>query len=326
LLHAVGTKPIQSGVETHNALGAGKRYHASLWQIYRRVRADHPTLAGEHALSLALSALNQTAGPSGILPMLLLFGITPRMPVNPVDLPQQKQRNIAMRTARDEMQRHVARDRLRNALRTRVPRASDSPIAEGMTVLLYSEKPVNRWVGPFTVVNTDDKLVWLDHDGQVKQFSIDKVKQYRVSKLPHTDHAIAKSAPAQSAEAGAQHRTLEPDLSVREIDDEDLDELTDVIRVGDQLLGNVADGMGKFSAAPCKAESSNASEANITEVLEAGDSRIQSERFQLATQAEVDGLLSRGTMKVVKRQALPKGANLVGGRFVHTIKHVGSPE
>lgn len=40
----------------------------------------------------------------------------------------------------------------------------------------------------------------------------------------------------------------------------------------------------------------------------------------------MDGLVSRGTMKFVKRSAHPRGASVLGGRLVYTFKHVGSPK
>eukprot|EP00170_Pyropia_yezoensis_P001479 contig_6504_g1483 len=87
------------------------------------------------------------------------------------------------------------------------------------------------------------------------------------------------------------------------------------------------DGLHALSRADAPPEHTfRTSDALITEVFKESDVRIQSEPFRASTQWEVDGLLGRGAMKVVKKRSLPKGANVVGGRFVHTLKHAGSPE
>lgn len=110
--------------------------------MYRRVRADHSALPAEHALSLAVSAVNNTAGPAGILPTLLVFGIVPRSPICPGDLPAQKARLEEIRTAPEVTRRTVARARVREARRMRVLRATDADVATGMAVLVLREKPV----------------------------------------------------------------------------------------------------------------------------------------------------------------------------------------
>lgn len=92
--------------------------------------------------------MSNTSGPAGLVPTLLVFGIGTHTPICPVDLPAQKVRLEAMRRARDEMRRTIARARLRKALRMRVPRATDADVAAGLAVLVFREKPFKCWVGP----------------------------------------------------------------------------------------------------------------------------------------------------------------------------------
>lgn len=40
LLSSSGVKMPPSGVESYNALGEGNRYHAYLWQLFKRIWAD----------------------------------------------------------------------------------------------------------------------------------------------------------------------------------------------------------------------------------------------------------------------------------------------
>ena len=144
LLHAAGIKPTDSGVESHNALGAGETYHEYLRQIFRKVRAELPQQPVEQVLSIAVHAMNSTAGPSGLSPMLLVFGIVRRMPVKPRDLPQQRERILYLHNERSEMIKHLAMSRLRSTKRMNMPRAAGNDINVGMDVLLYCERPVNK--------------------------------------------------------------------------------------------------------------------------------------------------------------------------------------
>jgi len=87
LAEAAGIKMRASGIESHNSLGAGERYHAVLRDLYQRVRASHPNIAAKSSLTLAVWAMNQTIGPQGLSPMLLVFGVHPRISVGTEDLP-----------------------------------------------------------------------------------------------------------------------------------------------------------------------------------------------------------------------------------------------
>lgn len=62
----------------------------------------------------------------------------------------------------------------------------------------------------------------------------------------------------------------------------------------------------------------------LTEAIPQGDPRLETARFQAAARKEVDRLLARGTFTVVKESELPAGANVIGGRFVYTLKNAGT--
>lgn len=87
-----GIKPIELGIESHNSLGAGERYHAMFRQIYRGVHPDHPSIPADLALAQSVWAMNQTAGPAAISPQSLVLGVNPRIPVKPADLPVRHER------------------------------------------------------------------------------------------------------------------------------------------------------------------------------------------------------------------------------------------
>lgn len=62
----------------------------------------------------------------------------------------------------------------------------------------------------------------------------------------------------------------------------------------------------------------------LTEVLEPGDARENSPEFVLAKAKEPDGLICQGAFEIVLRDEISKQANILGSRFVLTIKEKGT--
>ncbi|KAK1864449.1 hypothetical protein I4F81_006995 [Pyropia yezoensis] len=142
----------------------------------------------------------------------------------------------AMRTPREGMRRTVARARLREALRMRVPQVADADVAAGMAVLVFREKPVNSWVGPYTVIKANGKLVWIEVDGTAKLFSVDEVKQYRHSAVPGAKRGESDQISPDGSDNAAPPRPEDGELSVRKVGDKELDQLMEAKRTGAQLL------------------------------------------------------------------------------------------
>eukprot|EP00170_Pyropia_yezoensis_P002016 contig_8609_g2020 len=249
--------------------------------------------------------MNQTAGPMGISPTLLVFGINPRIPVSPADLPMQRERSKALVEARADMVRHVARARLGTALRRNVPKASDYEIHPGMRVLVYREKPIDEWQGPYTLHGHDGKHVWLGINDRLKLFSIDKIKEY----LP----------PLEAGAEVAAMATVDPPS------EPDMGSVVDAIIAGDNLLCNLGQRFGSIQekAYPdTHAEVETPLQIFTTEVLKPEDSRASGAEVKAARLQEVGGLMKRGAFKKARCEEVPDGATVLKGRFVHAIKHV----
>jgi hypothetical protein len=67
-----------TGIESHNNLGTGEQIYSRIRMIFNKISADHPELPSNLRLSIAIKAINDTAGPEGIVPSLLAFGALPR--------------------------------------------------------------------------------------------------------------------------------------------------------------------------------------------------------------------------------------------------------
>lgn len=142
-------------------------------------------LSTAEALKHSVKAVNDTAGPAGLVPTLLVFGILPRLPIHPNEFPEQRDRMFAMQSVRAEMAKLVAKARVHVALSRNVPTAVDANIRILDQVLVFREKPVNKWMGPYKVLDVYGKINHVDISGKNAQFSIDKVKVYN---LPGETH------------------------------------------------------------------------------------------------------------------------------------------
>ena len=263
-----------SVVKIHNALGVGERYHECLRQINRRVKNEHKTMNLEYVLSLATQAMDATAGKDGLSPCLLVFGISPTLPITSRDLPEQRKRMKALQTARSEMVKIIARQRLASALRRNVPSSADRDILFGSDVLLYKERPRHEWVGTYKVMAGDNENVLLNMNGRIVPASVDKVKPYQTS-------------PTSNEQRSSLRR---------------MDSVLDKLINSEVLLVSICKGLAKVQTATGIYTSEMISTPNdvlVTEIIEPDDNRNNSELFHKAEKAEMQGLIERRTWTVV---------------------------
>ncbi len=126
-------------VEAHHSIGMVERYHEPLRRVYSIFVAEIPDIDPESALQMSFKALNDSAGPDGLVPTLLVFGAYPRM-IDDAPTPTITQRAIAMRKAMNEVKRFMAIRRVNDALNTRngpIPQIYDLPL--NSPVLMFRE-------------------------------------------------------------------------------------------------------------------------------------------------------------------------------------------
>ena len=203
-----------------------ERYHSIIRRVYHKLKSDHEGLPHEVLLSLAVHAVNNTAGPDGIVPTLLVFGSLPRLPLPAFSsLPlTQQQRFDAMKTARDEMMAITAQRRIREALKTYTRKSQPFIPEEGQHVLVYREG-TKRFEGPFVVHSYDNRktvhLLVPNSAGHVKvvPFSLSAVKPIPLdtstTNIPDssTDAATPPDAPPTNTAATSPSTTHPIDAS-----------------------------------------------------------------------------------------------------------------
>lgn len=193
LCRDASVKTTTTGTESHNSLGQGETYHAMLRRLYNKIRATTPNISKAMSLSTAIKVMNDTAGPNGLVPSLLLFGEMPRIPHVPQTSISPSDRHRAIHAARKEFEVITAKSRVQTALTHKPPVAHKFRFAPGHAVYVYREKE-KCWTGPHLVRSCDEKSVFVDLGERTgaRQFNLARVKP---AKLPSISSLLSKPPP-----------------------------------------------------------------------------------------------------------------------------------
>ncbi|KAI0996878.1 hypothetical protein K3495_g11307 [Podosphaera aphanis] len=66
-------------IEAHHSIGKVEKYHGPVKRAYEILAIELPNVAVENVLQMTVKAVNDIAGPDGLVPTLLVFGAYPRM-------------------------------------------------------------------------------------------------------------------------------------------------------------------------------------------------------------------------------------------------------
>ena len=64
-------------VKAYNNVGKVEQYHALLCCVYEIISSELEDISKELILQMAVKAVNNSAGPDGLIPILLVFGAYP---------------------------------------------------------------------------------------------------------------------------------------------------------------------------------------------------------------------------------------------------------
>jgi hypothetical protein len=165
-------------IEAHNSIGKVERYHAPLRRAYDILRAEDPSSSPEATLQMAIKAVNDTAGPDGIVPTLLVFGAYPRMTEDSAPAPELKRRSAAIHKATEAVRKLHAERKVSEALATRngpdTSRTTQLPLQSQVRV--WREK--NGWQGPYRLIAVDGENCTIEMDRGPATFRSTVVKPY----------------------------------------------------------------------------------------------------------------------------------------------------
>jgi hypothetical protein len=91
-------------VKAHHFIGKIEKYHALVKRAFEVITADlNNTIISEHMLQITVKAVNNTAGPNGLVPTLLVFGTFPRISHESLPSPLIAAHSEAMRKTMAEV-------------------------------------------------------------------------------------------------------------------------------------------------------------------------------------------------------------------------------
>ena len=166
-------------VKAHNSIGKMERYYQPLRRAYEIIRDEfHDKASSEIVLQIAVKAVNNLAGPDGIVPTLLVFGAYPRMAEDSIPSPSGTQRAEAIRKATREVRRLHAGRQVKDALAMRngpdTRAILNLPIQSDVRV--WREK--DGWTGPFKLLASDGETCIIDMPYGPADFRSTVVKPY----------------------------------------------------------------------------------------------------------------------------------------------------
>jgi hypothetical protein len=185
-------------VEAHNSIGKLERYHAPLRRAFHVIAGDlrGQGVSNESILQMAVKAVNDTAGPDGLVPTLLVFGTYPRLSDASPPSPSIAARAVAIRKAMAEVREVKAKQQISDALGMR----NGPNTLETLDLPLQAEVKVWRenvgWKGPFVLLARDGETCTVDVNGKATKFRTVVVKPY------HRDGSTETPAEAEAEDEG----------------------------------------------------------------------------------------------------------------------------
>ena len=328
-------------VEAHHSIGQVERYHGPLCRIYSIIATETPGVDPEAALQMAFKAINDSVGPNGLVPTLLVFGAHPRMIEMDAPSPTITQRAIAMRKAMDEVKRLTTSRQVNDALNTRngPSTASVHDLPLNSDVLVFRESKAGRagsWKGLYKLIGLEGEQAIVELTSGPTRFRTTSVKGYN---LP-ANGGLEKDNPqpenlVPSVLGKSIQQELQPDKTPRpnevinydetdndlpEDDDPDYAPLTVSSANPDQPVKRGRERPRKHAANANTTPNISFFFMHHSYLLDGS----KSAQFVESRQKEVLGLIKKGVFQIVDYSKIPTGARIFNSLFLDEIKNQGT--
>jgi hypothetical protein len=274
-------------IEAHNSIGIVERYHGPVRRAYMIISTEIQGIDKDMALQMAFKAVNDTAGPDGLVPTLLVYGALPRMVEYDAPSPTVAQRSAALKKAMMEIQKLRAKRQVTEALKTRNGPSTTEihDLTINSDVLVWREGNTGQpgtWEGPYKLVaiNGEDCVLALPRGNTT--FRSTSVKPFYV-----------------------------PDESTIEVDPLEVDRNDQDPESEDAIVVDTSPAVKRGRGRPRKY-------ADVTLFLQ------DDVDYETSRQTEITGLLEKGVFTVTSRADVPDGVRIFNSRFVDEIKHKGT--
>lgn len=323
-------------VEAHNSVGKVERGHTQIRRAYEILSEE---LAGqgyskEMLLQMSIKVVNDTAGPDGIVPTLLVFGVYPRMTDMDAPHPSVQKRALAIMKATKEVRRLTAVRQVADAL---AMRNGPSTLATlnlplGSEVRVWREKGMDNkqakpgWDGPriLLAIEGETCTVQMPH-GPVK-FRSTVVKPFRTKPEPEQEPPEEDDEAERVNDAGPEprHQQQEQQEPRRGARDRvppfrhahHVTEAQEWIDVDEQFIYGILDEvyLSKKEQSDMELAVRLRAEGIIT---------TPGAPFEASDNEEFDGLLGKGVFEFEQHDPEGKhaGVRIFNSRLVHEIKN-----
>ncbi len=105
-------------VKAHHSIRKVKCYYVLLCHVYDILSADTPQLSREERLQSAVKAVNDTVGPDGLIPILLVYGAYPHISREDKPIPSNTEQARVIERTMDDVCRSNAKSAITKAMRT----------------------------------------------------------------------------------------------------------------------------------------------------------------------------------------------------------------
>ena len=176
---AISTDPVP--VEAHNSIGRVERYHLPLQRAYTIIAEELKGINGvnkEMILQMAVKAVNDTAGPNGLVPTLLVFGAYPRMAKLDPPAPSIAVRSKAIEKAMAEVSKLRIDRQITDALRQRNGPQTDRIHELRINSRVWVWRENRGWTGPYILLSTEGETCNVQLPSGPVQFRTTVVKPY----------------------------------------------------------------------------------------------------------------------------------------------------
>jgi hypothetical protein len=176
-------------VEAHNSIGIVECYHGPIRYAYLIIITEIQGIDKDMVLQMAFKAINDTAGPDGLVPTLLVYSTLSRMVEYDTPLPTIAQYSAALKKAITEIQKLRAKRQVNNALNTRNgPSITDiHELILNSDILVWREGNTGQsgnWEGLYKLVAINGKSCVLAlprgnitfHSTSVKPFNVPDIE------------------------------------------------------------------------------------------------------------------------------------------------------
>jgi hypothetical protein len=315
-------------VEAHWSVGMIERAHPVLRRAYEIITEElkNETISKHFILQMAVKAVNDTAGPDGLVPTLLVFGAYPRMTETDPPTPSIIQRATAIRRAMNEIAKIRATRQVNDALNQRngpsVMPIHDVPL--NSPVLVWREGNAGhggKWTGPFPLLGIDRETCHVQLPSGPTDFRSTVVKPYHINEEEETEEennsGTNDEIDIQNENANTPtNQTPEPlrrnPERPRRLPTKFRQNHADI----SVFLGN--------SRKDSPGVPENPKENNTTVKSKDLPEKPPTPSFVESRQKEIDGLLEKGAFEFTHSSAVPDGTRIFGSRFVDEIKNPGT--